>query len=324
MKLATFTPMASSVQSIGVTVEQDRSILDLSAAYARHHKVVHPALNSMLSLIESGDVGLDLVRRLVASHDERDISPVCDINLMAPLPTPPQIRDALCFREHLEQATDGANRMFGIVQRSSAQQTRIALFGARPFWYKCNRFAVAGPDATIVWPSYSQHMDYELELAVIIGRQARDLSPETASHHIFGYTIFNDFSARDVQGDEMAFLGPAKCKDFDDANVFGPFLVTADAFDPSNARMSAKVNGETWSDGNASTMYFKFPELLSWISRGETLHPGEIIGSGTVGGGCGLEIGRKLSSGDVVELTIEGIGTLRNKVVSRCRTNTSR
>ena len=161
-------------------------------------------------------------------------------------------------------------------------------------------------------------MDFELELACVIGRRGKDIAKGAAPAHIFGYTVFNDFSARDAQGIEMeGRLGPAKGKDFDGANVLGPCIVTADEIgDPYALRMQARVNGETWCDASSSTMHWKFDDLVAHISQGETLHPGEIIGSGTVGGGCGLEHARFLSSGDLVELEIEKIGTLRNRVLA--------
>jgi 2-keto-4-pentenoate hydratase/2-oxohepta-3-ene-1,7-dioic acid hydratase in catechol pathway len=137
--------------------------------------------------------------------------------------------------------------------------------------------------------------------------------------HIFGFTIFNDFSARDAQLAEMGGqLGPAKGKDFDGANSFGPWIVTLDEIgDPHALDMEARVNGERWGGGNSSTMHHKWPAILAHISASETLRAGEIIGSGTVGTGCGLELGRQLKAGDVVELEVEKIGVLRNRVVVR-------
>ena len=156
-----------------------------------------------------------------------------------------------------------------------------------------------------------------MRLACVIGRGGKDISRQEAHDHIFGYMIFNDLSARDAQALEMeGRLGPAKGKDFDKGNVFGPCLVTADEIgDPYALRMLARVNGETWCDSNSSTMHWRFDDLIEHISRDETLYPGEIIGSGTVGDGCGLEHGRFLRSGDVIELEIEKIGVLKTCVV---------
>ena len=177
-----------------------------------------------------------------------------------------------------------------------------------------------GPDHEVRWPAYSQLMDYELEMGMVLGRTGVNISREGAGDYIFGYTIFNDLSARDTQMIEMVGgLGPTKGKDFDGANVLGPCIVTADEFDPNNANMRVRVNGELRSEGNSRTMLYRFEDLIAYISRDETLHAGEILCSGTVGGGCGLEQGKFLASGDVVELEIEGIGVLRNRIVSAAR-----
>ncbi|WP_312860512.1 fumarylacetoacetate hydrolase family protein [Neoaquamicrobium sediminum] len=161
--------------------------------------------------------------------------------------------------------------------------------------------------------------DYELELGVFLSRKGKDIRPEDAYDHIFGYCIFNDFTARTAQLREMTGqLGPAKGKDFDTGNAMGPWLVTADEVsDPHNLTMTARINGEEWSRGNSGEMHHKFPAVLAHISSDETLYAGEFIGSGTVGSGCGLELGRFLKHGDVVELEIEGLGILRNRVVDR-------
>ena len=159
-------------------------------------------------------------------------------------------------------------------------------------------------------------MDYELELACVIGTTGCNFSEAGAASSIFGYTIFNDFSARDTQSIEMnGYLGPGKSKDFDNANAMGPFLVTADEFNPYDVEMKSRVNGEERSSGRSDTMYYSFEELIAFISRDETMHAGEILGSGTIGGGCGIEQMKMLNSGDVVELEIENIGVLRNRVV---------
>jgi 2-keto-4-pentenoate hydratase/2-oxohepta-3-ene-1,7-dioic acid hydratase in catechol pathway len=135
--------------------------------------------------------------------------------------------------------------------------------------------------------------------------------------HILGFTIFNDFSARDAQYIEMAGqLGPAKGKDFDTGNALGPWIVTTDEIgDPCNLKMDARINGERWGGGSSGEMHHRWPAILAHISASETLYAGEVIGSGTVGTGCGLELGRQLKHGDVVELEIERIGVLRNRVL---------
>ena len=150
----------------------------------------------------------------------------------------------------------------------------------------------------------------------MIGTGGVDISAEKAREHIFGFTIFNDVSARDYQTREMqGMLGPCKGKDFDTGNVLGPCIATADEIDPYDLTMTARVNGEEWSRGNSGTIHHRFEDCIAHVSQSETLHPGEILGSGTVGNGCGLELKRFLSPGDVVELEIEGIGVLRNRIV---------
>ena len=176
---------------------------------------------------------------------------------------------------------------------------------------------MCGPDAEVPWPTYTERLDFELEFGCYIGKPGKDIPKDKAREHIFGYTIFNDFSARDEQTLEMAGqLGPGKGKDFDNANAMGPCLVTADEIgDPYNLEMAVRVNGEEWGRGNSRDMHWKFEDCIAHASRSETLHPGEFFGSGTVGNGCGLEQMKFLEPGDVVELEVEGIGVLRNKVV---------
>jgi 2-keto-4-pentenoate hydratase/2-oxohepta-3-ene-1,7-dioic acid hydratase in catechol pathway len=187
----------------------------------------------------------------------------------------------------------------------------------QPIYYKANRFSFVGHDTDVIWPGYSNWMDFELELAAVIGKTSKDIAPEKAMDHIFGFTIFNDFSARDAQYLEMAGqLGPAKGKDFDTGNALGPWIVTTDEIgDPYNLKMEARINGERWGGGNSGDMHHKWTAILAHISASETLYAGEVIGSGTVGAGCGLELGRQLKHDDVVELEIETIGVLRNRVL---------
>ena len=185
-----------------------------------------------------------------------------------------------------------------------------------PVYYKGNYRSLLGHDHQLTWPSYSQQMDYELELACIIGKEGIDIPGDEAETYIGGYAVMNDWSARDIQFEEMAVgLGPAKGKDF--ATSVGPWLVTPDEFNPSDARMTARINGELWSEGNIGQIHWSFPKMITHVSMDEVLYPGDILGSGTVGGGCGLELDRWLQPGDVVELEVEGIGVLRNRVVRR-------
>jgi 2-keto-4-pentenoate hydratase/2-oxohepta-3-ene-1,7-dioic acid hydratase in catechol pathway len=187
-----------------------------------------------------------------------------------------------------------------------------------PAHYRTSSTDVIGPDEPIFWPSYTDKLDYELEIAVCIGKEGVNIPVEKAEEYIFGYTIFNDISARDIQSKEMELrLGPAKSKSFQNSNIMGPCLVTPDELNANNLRMKARINGEVWSDGNTRDMHFKFHQLIAYLSKDDPLYPGEFIGSGTVGFGCGMELNKWIRPGDVVELEIEGIGILRNKVERR-------
>ena len=312
MRLATFTTKAGGEPRVGVLSADTASLIDLDAESRRLNGETLAAFSSMQALIESGEAGLSAARD-IAQRGRAD-HPLDGVRLLAPLPRPVQIRDCMCFEGHLVGSMQAAARFNGgqVSERSLAMQR---VFHERPIYYKANRFAVCGPDVDIMWPPYSKLMDYELEMGCIIGRPGRDIRREDAASHIFGFTIFNDLSARDTQRLEMeSGLGPSKSKDFDNANVLGPWIVTADDFAVYNAEMTVRVNGELRSAGSSSTMTYKFEDLIAFISQHETLYAGEILCSGTVGGGCGLEAGRLLESGDLVELTIAGIGTLRSRI----------
>jgi len=312
MRLATFTTKAGGEPRVGVLSADTASLIDLDAESRRLNGETLAAFSSMQALIESGEAGLSAARD-IAQRGRADHL-LDGVRLLAPLPRPVQIRDCMCFEGHLVGSMQAAARFNGgqVSERSLAMQR---VFHERPIYYKANRFAVCGPDVDIMWPPYSKLMDYELEMGCIIGRPGRDIRREDAASHIFGFTIFNDLSARDTQRLEMeSGLGPSKSKDFDNANVLGPWIVTADYFAVYDAEMTVRVNGELRSAGSSSTMTYKFEDLIAFISQHETLHAGEILCSGTVGGGCGLEAGRLLESGDLVELTIAGIGTLRSRI----------
>jgi 2-keto-4-pentenoate hydratase/2-oxohepta-3-ene-1,7-dioic acid hydratase in catechol pathway len=295
-------PGAPAAQ-LGV-LQPDGVVCNLSAADSS------PAFANLLALIEA-----DVPRKTIEAAVQRAPRFAAgDYTLAAPIPRPTQFRDSMCFFEHIENCAK-ARRPAG------AQEPYVLpdVYRRQPVYYIGNRLSVAAPGQDIVWPGYSQTMDFELELACVIGKRGCNLTRDNALEHVFGFTIFNDFSARDAQAREMeGRLGPAKGKHFDGGNVFGPCVVTTDEIgDPQSLRMRARVNGEVWCDNQSSTMNWSFGDLLAHISQHETLYPGEIIASGTVGRGCGLEHSRFLQDGDVVELEIEKIGVLRNRVVRR-------
>lgn len=310
MKLATFVRDDESA-AVGVVDTQRQQVLDLAEAGAALN-LARPAFASMLALIEGGEPALAIARELALRWPSAQARPLAGLRLLSPLPEPRQMRDCLVFEEHLLNAMKTWEKRTG---KPSAPISPV--WYERPTWYKCNRMSVVGHEAEVRWPPFSELMDYELELACVMGRRGCDIARDQAMSYIFGFTIFNDFSARDVQMVERPLgMGPMKGKDFDTGNVLGPWIVTTDEIgDPHTLAMEVRVNGERRGGGNSSGMHHRFPDILAFISQSETLHPGEVIASGTVGTGCGLEIDRFLEPGDVVELEIERIGVLRNRIV---------
>jgi 2-keto-4-pentenoate hydratase/2-oxohepta-3-ene-1,7-dioic acid hydratase in catechol pathway len=225
-----------------------------------------------------------------------------DPRLLAPL-RPRSLRDFLAFEGHLKGA-------LGRLGRPIPDE-----WYELPAYYKGMPDTVIGPEQEIPWPSWTARLDHELELACVIGGRCRDVDAADATGVIFGYTIWNDVSARDVQARELPIgMGPAKAKDWDGSNVLGPCLVTADELDAGALAMSVRVNGETWGEDSSASMHWGFGDMIAYASRSQMLYPGELFGSGTAAGGSGLELDRELAPGDVVELEIEGIGVLRNRV----------
>jgi 2-keto-4-pentenoate hydratase/2-oxohepta-3-ene-1,7-dioic acid hydratase in catechol pathway len=323
MRLVTF--LASGAHRIGALIDGDRRIVDFPAAGGGGD----PVFASMQSLIEGGEDALDRAREIVADAERsgRGVVDAKSVKLQSPLPRPIQMRDFLCFEKHLIQAFTQIQRMRTASAPDPEQALReLEKQGAfkppkiwyeRPSFYKPSRFAVCGTDQDVKWPHYSKTIDYELEFACVIGKTGRDIPKNKARSYIFGYTIFNDFSARDEQSLEMlSNLGPGKGKDFDNSNPLGPCIVTADEIpDPYTLDMIVRVNGEERGRGNSNEMHWKYEDCIAFVSRDETIYPGELFCSGTVGNGSGLETGRYMKPGEVVELEVEKIGVLRNRVV---------
>jgi 2-keto-4-pentenoate hydratase/2-oxohepta-3-ene-1,7-dioic acid hydratase in catechol pathway len=260
-----------------------------------------------VGLLEDGqvlDAGFegDMVAFIATGAPVGNTAPVAGARLLAPL-RPRSLRDFLTFRGHMENA-------LGRLGLAIPEE-----WFTTPAYYKGMPDTVIGPEAEIPWPAYTDRLDHELELAAVIGKPGRDIPRERALEHVFGWTIWNDLSARDVQARELKLgLGPAKGKDWDGSNVLGPCIVTADELDASDLRMTVRVNGEVWGEDTSANMHHTFADLIAYASLAQTLHPGEVLGSGTAAGGSGLELDRWLAEGDEVELEIEGIGTLRNRV----------
>ena len=313
MKLVTFETKNGECH-IGALTADGGGIVDFTASDKA------PAFQDMLALIDGGEPALERARKLAMAGDDAVVVPAAGLRLLAPVPEPRQMRDFLCFEKHLRQAR--ANRyLFGIgTERLDPATIDVPkVWYEQPVYYKCNRFSVIGTGQDVLWPRYSKMLDYELEFAIFLGKGGKNIRRDKAREHIFGYCIFNDVSARDAQLREMqGQLGPAKGKDFDTGNVMGPWLVTPDELpDPYNLTMIARVNGEEWSRGNSGAMQHKFEDILAHASDEETLMAGEFFGSGTVGSGCGLELGRFLKPNDVMELEVEGLGVLRNRIVAQ-------
>jgi 2-keto-4-pentenoate hydratase/2-oxohepta-3-ene-1,7-dioic acid hydratase in catechol pathway len=273
------------------------------------------------TVLDGVTLGLDGLLELgvrALGHPEQAV-PLSDVRLRSPL-QPPTIRDFVAFEEHVE----------GIVRSVSEGATVVPEWYAAPTFYFTNPYAVLGPYDDVPMPPGCALFDFELEVAAVIGRGGADLTPEQAREHIVGYTILNDWSARDLQRQEMRVgLGPAKGKD--SATTLGPWLVTADELKPFRdpdgflrLRLGVAVNGVEVGRDLLSNMGWPFEELVAYASRGTQVRPGDVLGSGTCGnGGCLAELwGRRgeqspppLRPGDLVTMTVEGIGTIRNRVV---------
>lgn len=322
MKLVTFevSTAIGPVQRTGA-LSQDR-VIDLNMGYTRYLKEARGSGRAyelaaallppdMIDLFRAGkegreaaEVTIEYVAKELAKgpisgpRGERIVYDMGEVKLKAPVPRPNSLRDYLCFEGHAS---------------FSGQRELAEAWYQMPVCYKGNPDTVIGPEETILWPSFCDLLDYELEYGIYICKEGRNIPRERAEEYIAGYTIFNDISARDIQLQEMMCgLGPVKGKDT--CSVMGPCLVTPDEVEPRNMRMIARVNGEVWSDNNSGTSHWTWPQVIEFASTDETLYPGDFMGSGTVEKGCGLELGRWLQPGDVIELEVEGIGVLRNRV----------
>jgi 2-keto-4-pentenoate hydratase/2-oxohepta-3-ene-1,7-dioic acid hydratase in catechol pathway len=240
--------------------------------------------------------GLSTVRQIVVELEggeppvEIATWPGRGARLTAPIPSPGAFLDFYAFEEHVRGAR--ARRGLDIVPE----------WYRYPVYYRSNQRAMHGPDADIRFPAGETKMDYELELAAVLGTAVRDPTPDEAEAAIVGWCLLNDWSARAIQAETMKVgLGPNKGKDF--ATSLGPWIVTPDELgDVSELELEARVNGEVWSRGRVGAMHWRWGEMLAFAAEGVRFEPGDVFGSGTVGGGCGLELDRFLSDGDRVEL----------------------
>jgi len=323
MKLVTFkvsTPVGS-IHRIGAT--HQNNIIDLNAGYTRYladkrgsHRAYELASAilppDMISFFHSGQEGreaaettIDYITKqrskmpIIGPRGEKIVYEMTEIKLKAPVPRPNSLRDYLAFEGH--------------ASFSGKRQLDKGWYEI-PVCYKGNPDTVIGPEEVIPWPAFTDLLDYELEYGIYIGKEGKNIPREKAEEYIADYTILNDISARDIQLQEMLAggLGPVKGKDF--CSVMGPCMVTPDEVNPKSIRMIARINGEVWSDNNSGTAYWTWSQIIEFASMEETLYPGDFLGSGTVEGGCGVELNRWIQPGDVIELEVEGIGILRNRV----------
>jgi fumarylacetoacetate (FAA) hydrolase len=309
MRLITF--QYKKMVRLGHLTEQNR-IIDLASA---SHGLLPP---DIMEFLERGEYNRLLARKIAANEDLANLAP-SQVKFMAPIPNPPSIRDGYAFRQHVE-----AGRRYRGLEM-------IPEYDEFPVFYFTNNRAVTGPGDVYVFDEHLEKLDFELECAVVIGKKCRNVKASEADEYIAGYMIMNDWSARAIQEKEMKLnLGPATGKDF--ATSFGPYLVTRDELEmyriPGDngerydLKMTCHVNGEKVSEDNLKNMTWTFGQIIERASRGTELIPGDIIGSGTCGTGCFMELnGAKktgqtwLQDGDVVELSIDMLGTLRNKIV---------
>jgi fumarylacetoacetate (FAA) hydrolase len=321
MRLVSFSRSGTAERSLGA-LEGDR-ILELGAAAS----IVAPGLDSA-GRLRSLDLLLGdwerclplarsvLERALSAGPKHPNLASAwhsrARVTLHAPISRPPTIRDFYAFEAHVKNARG---------RRGLPVPPEWYEF---PAFYFSNPGSLAGDGAPVSKPSWTEALDYELEIACVIGTRARNVPIDQWRSIVAGFTILNDWSARDVQRKEMAIgLGPAKGKDF--ATSLGPALVTLDEVEPKRTgdrhdlTMEARVNGASLSRGNAKDMHYTFGQMIARASQDVYLFPGDIIGSGTVGTGCLLELGEKvhpwLKPGDEVVLEIERLGTLTNTIV---------
>jgi fumarylacetoacetate (FAA) hydrolase len=330
MKLVTYRTPGNRGDRTGTPgILVDAHVLDLPRAlstFTIKGPAAHPPLaaGSVLELLHAWGRAEQILPLVVerAREDSDDailFHRLDDIELMAPVPRPSSMRDGYAFRQHVEAA------------RRNRGVEMIPEFDQFPVFYFTNHQAVTGPGEVEVLEQHCDKLDFELECAIVIGREGRNLKASEADEYIAGYTVMNDWSARSLQMEEMKMsLGPAKGKDF--ATSIGPYLATRDELaerridGPNGERydltMVTRVNGTEVSRGNLKDMTWTFGQLLERASYGVTLYPGDVIGSGTVGTGCFLELnGSKITDnwwlkpGDIVECEIDLLGTLRNTLV---------
>ncbi|MGO2141747.1 MAG: fumarylacetoacetate hydrolase family protein [Leucobacter sp.] len=325
MRFVTFRRPGDPTPRLGLDNTDGETYTDLTARYLED-----PAFASMLALIDAGDRGLDAAWEAYQKLDEAALVEQDAMTLLAPF-TPRRMRDCGLIVSHLRQSISRTARW--ITEHTDDARSYATLYRqldgtfsplydpATPVQYaERNPGTVSAPNAVLEWPAGSDYLDYELELAAVIGRGGTNITPEEAEQYVFGYTVYNDWSLRDVQA-RNALTGAGahgNAKDFPESNPFGPCVVTRDEVpDPQNLRMSVRVNGETWGEGSSAQMIHSFPEAVEHISAREPIVAGEVWGTGTVRNGSSFELGRRLPRPALVELEIERIGVLAQYVIPK-------
>lgn len=325
MKFVSYLSLENEERA-GIIVSDQVFDLELSA-----HELCLGLPKQINEILKSSDESLSVAKQIEKAALVGRVKPLRDqrdIKLLAPVPHPPSCRDAYAFRQHVAAA------------RKNRGMDMIPEYDQFPIFYYTNHNAIIGGGDLPVESDHLQQLDFELEVAAVIGKRGKNIVAKDADKYIFGYTIMNDFSARLLQMEEMKLsLGPAKGKDF--ATAIGPWLVTVDELEPCristpngnkyNLEMKAWHNGKQVSSGNTKDMDWTFAEIVERISYGVEINPGDVIGSGTVGTGCYLELngtwalkakekGEKftpvwLKPGDTMDLEVTGLGKLSHKVV---------
>jgi 2-keto-4-pentenoate hydratase/2-oxohepta-3-ene-1,7-dioic acid hydratase in catechol pathway len=322
VRLVTFIPAGGGHSRLGVvisdhsksTVVEPDAVMRADIQRRRGPAAegrVEPVASDMVAFFASGPTGrrradeaVSVAQNAAAAGDDlrtadghAAVHDLAAVRLLAPVPRPRRIRDYLTYRQHAASSGIGSEMVV-------------------PVCYQANIETVVGPGDTLTWPSYSDQLDFELEIGFFTAASGRDLTVAEAQRAIGGVTLFNDVSARDIQFLEMSMhIGPSKGKHF--CSAMGPSVLTMDEVDEWDIALTASVNGEVWVTGTTAEREFSFAEVLAWASLDEPVYPGEFLAVGTVGGGCGLELDRWIQPGDLVQLEASGIGVLANHVGRR-------
>lgn len=324
MKLASYHQQGGI--RLGALCSDHSRLLDLAAASHALRGEVPPVFSTMLALIEGGPAALDLARATMEAAEDQNPAgcfQAVEGTRFAPPLMPPRVLCFSVYEGHMKQAfqsvlTLKAGKAVSGMVKGLGLLKMPKRFYQRPLYYKGNNLSVSGHEDEVIWPRWTQMLDYEMELGVVLGKRGKNISANDAMPYVFGYTCFNDFSARDKMMEEIPWggVGPIKGKDFDTGNAMGPWLVTADEIpDPYDLKIQVRVNGEVRGASSTSGMSHPISRMIEVASDEELVVPGEFFGTGAATNGCGIEFLRFLEPDDVVEVEIERIGVLRNRVV---------